>query len=154
MPAWSFQTAQANALALLLSYGHGIPNVDDSLPESEGSETIWLSPTTSADIAQPGQQREWLSRLERRQAQLDVYVDSAQINGVPAGATIDVAIMVNGSPTAIKVTIPTGATVGTAFQAAGALAVAPGDTVGAALVTSQAMDDASRIRCEVIARLV
>lgn len=149
MPAWSLKPLKT--LTLELSYGHGIPGVDDSLPESEDTYSFWLSPTTTADILIEGQVREFDSVEAHRSALLTVRVDVATLND---GATLDIAITVNGVESAIAVTIPTGATADTTFQSTGAITVAAGDTVGVSVATSQAMDDASVLRCEVLARLI
>jgi hypothetical protein len=152
MPAWAMRFLKP--FDLFLSYGHGIPGVDDSLPESEGGYSIWLSPTTTADIAETGQVREWVSKVAHKRARLTVRVDSALLNGTPAGATVDFVITVNGTPSAVAVTVPTGATADTTFELEAALAVDAGDLVGVAMSASQAMDDASTMRAEVEARLV
>lgn len=151
MPAWALRILKP--FDLFVSYGHGIPGVDDSLPESEGAYTLWLSPTTTADISEVGQVREWVSAAAHKFARLTVRVDAALLNGTPAGATVDFVVTVNGTASAIAVTVPTGATADTTFELSGALAVAAGDLVGVALLTSQAMDDASTMRAEAEVRL-
>lgn len=95
-------------LANTLSFGHGIPDEDDNLPEPEGEEpaVFWLSPTTNADIATVNQVREWPAGTALSHLGMVGQVDRVDLTG----GDIFIEITVDGVGTGILATLSDGET--------------------------------------------
>jgi hypothetical protein len=137
------------ALDMILSYGHGVPDVDDQLPDSEGGYEMWLSPTDIADIAERGQVREWVTLADLTNVAIIVRIDLADMVSVGGPWVTKLVVTVDGSDVAVEVVIPNGITTDTTLIANVALAVAAGSKIGCAFSTSGELDAAARLRCEV-----
>jgi hypothetical protein len=137
------------ALDMILSYGHGVPDVDDQIESSEGAFEMWLSPTDTADIAEPGQVREWVTLADLTQVAIVARIDLARIISVGGPWVAKLAVTVDGLPVACEVIIPEGVTADTTLQANLAIAIAAGSKVGCEFSTSGALDDGCTLRTEV-----
>jgi hypothetical protein len=137
------------ALDMILSYGHGVPDVDDQIPSTEGGFEMWLSPTDTADISEPGQVREWVTLADLTNVAIVVRIDLANMTSVGGPWVTKLVVTVDGSDVAAEVVIPSGITTNTTLIANVALAIAANSKVGCAFSTSGELDAASRLRCEV-----
>lgn len=137
------------ALDMILSYGHGVPGVDDQLPLREGGYEMWLSPTDGADISEPAQVREWVAAAALTGVALLVRVDLADMISVGGPWVQKLVVTVNGVDVACEVVIPNGVTTDTTLQAALTIPIAAGSRVGCAFSTSGELDTGSTLRTEV-----
>jgi hypothetical protein len=142
--------APGAAIDAWLSYGHGVPGVDDQLPAlEEGAIELWLTPTDAADISEPGQVREWVAAADLTGVAIIVRVDRAEIISVGGPWVSKLVVTVDGSDVACEVIIPEGITTDTTLQASLALAIAAGSKVGVAFSASGELNTGSTLRTEV-----
>ena len=116
-------------LDLVTSFGHGLPDTDDNLPDNDGvAESFWLSPTIDADHATPDQVREWPLGVgdDTSFVQLIAQVDAADL----AGDAAQLIVTINGVDTAIAVDIPEGVSTALQLSAEGTVYAPAGYRIG------------------------
>lgn len=99
------QSGGGNALDLILSFGHGVPDADDTLPTpSEELNQMWLSPTLVNDIGELGQEREWITPVPLGTLTLHGRIDRAGL----VGGDLTIAVTADGETIACSFVVTNG----------------------------------------------
>jgi hypothetical protein len=102
MPGFWGPIGGGESFDLALSFGHGNGTTDQELP---ATASWWMTPTGTADDAQPNQVREWVTNRALRFVALLVFVDDANFSGDEAPSLV---VTVDGVDTAVTIPLPAG----------------------------------------------
>ena len=125
MPGFWGQLAGGQSFDLALSFGHGNGTTDQELP---AAAAWWMTPTGTADDAQPDQVREWVTNRALHFVALLVFVDASNFTGDGPPTLI---VTVDGADTGVTIPLPFGTDAdGRTFTVSAALEVPANSKLG------------------------